>query len=347
MKVKLKGIEIATIVSCIPKKKVNLYTFANDFGLNEVSKIIKTTGIESIRQADYNVTTSDLCIESAKEIIKSNNLSVSDIDAIIFVSQTPDYKAPQTSHIIQDKLKLSEATICFDLPVGCNGYIYGLYQASLLISSNSCKNVLLLSGDTSTKLINEKDKSLKMVFGDGASATLIKKGGDELSFIIYSDGSLFDRLIIQDGGCRNPINDNSNKINFDSDGNGRTLSNLYMDGMAIFNFAIKRVPPLIEEILDFANWKKDEVDLYGMHQANKFMIDYLRKKCKVSLEKMPVVVDGIGNTGPGTIPILLTELNSKNKILNKVILCGFGIGLSWGAVSCNLSKTKILNTIEF
>ena len=120
-----------------------------------------------------------------------------------------------------------------------------------------------------------------------------------------------------------------------------------MDGMAIFNFAIKRVPPLIEEILDFVNWEKDEVDLYGMHQANKFMIDYLRKKCRVSLEKMPVVVDGIGNTGPGTIPILLTELNSKSKSLNKVVLCGFGIGLSWGAVSCNLSKTKILNTIEF
>jgi 3-oxoacyl-[acyl-carrier-protein] synthase-3 len=347
MKVKLKGIEIASIVSCIPKNKVNLYTFASEYGLNEVSKIIKTTGIESIRQVDYNVTTSDLCIESAKEIIKSNNLNISDIDAIIFVSQTPDYKIPQTSHIIQDKLKLSEGTICFDLPVGCNGYIYGLYQASLLISSNSCKNVLLLSGDTSTKLINEKDKSLKMVFGDGASATLIKKGVDELSFIIYSDGSQFDRLIIQDGGCRNPINDNSNKITFDTDGNGRTLSNLFMDGMAIFNFAIKRVPPLIEEILDFANWKKDEVDLYGMHQANKFMIDYLRKKCKVSLEKMPVVVDGIGNTGPGTIPILLTELNSNNENLNKVILCGFGIGLSWGAVSCNLSKTNILNTIEF
>ena len=347
MKVKLKGIEIASIVSCIPKNKINLHSFASEYGLNEVIKIIKTTGIESIRQADFNVTTSDLCIEAAKELTRNNNMSISDFDAVIFVSQTADYKMPQTSHIIQDKLKLSEGTICFDLPVGCNGYIYGLYQASLLISSNSCKNVLLLSGDTSTKLINEKDKSLKMVFGDGASATLIREGVDELSFIIYSDGSQFDSLIISDGGCRNPINERSSQINFDSDGNGRTSSNLYMDGMAIFNFAIKRVPPLIEEILDFVNWEKDEVDLYGMHQANKFMIDYLRKKCRVSLEKMPVVVDGIGNTGPGTIPILLTELNSISKSLNKVVLCGFGIGLSWGAVSCNLSKTKILNTIEF
>jgi 3-oxoacyl-[acyl-carrier-protein] synthase-3 len=347
MKVKLKGIEIASIVSCIPKNKVNLNTFANEYGYNEVSKIIKTTGIETIRQAEFNVTTSDLCLESAKELIRKNNINPYDIDAVIFVSQTADYKMPQTSHIIQDKLKLSEGTLCFDLPIGCNGYIYGLYQASLLISSNSSKNVLLLSGDTSTKLINEKDKSLKMVFGDGASATLIREGVDELSFIIYSDGSQFDSLIIPDGGCRNPINERSSQINFDSDGNGRTSSNLYMDGMAIFNFAIKRVPPLIEEILDFVDWEKDGVDLYGMHQANKFMIDYLRKKCRLSSEKMPVAVDGIGNTGPGTIPILLTELYAESKSLNKVVLCGFGIGLSWGAVSCNLSKTKILNTIEF
>jgi 3-oxoacyl-[acyl-carrier-protein] synthase-3 len=203
-----------------------------------------------------------------------------------------------------------------------------------------------LSGDTSSKLINEKDRSLKMVFGDGGSATLIEEGNDKLSFIIYSDGSQFDSLIIPDGGFRNPINESSTQLKFDTDGNGRTSSNLYMDGMAIFNFAIKRVPPLIEEILDFVNWKKDEVDLYALHQANKFMVDYLRKKCKVSLEKMPVVVDGIGNTGPGTIPILMTELNSNNKELNKVIMCGFGIGLSWGALSCNLSKTNILNTIE-
>lgn len=346
MKVKLKGIQISSISSCVPSDKVDLNNFALEFGENEVNRIIKTTGIEGIRQARLNVTTSDLCIEAAKQLFQVNNVDVSEIGAIVFVSQTADYIMPQTSHIIQNKLGLNEDTICFDLPIGCNGYIYGLYQSSLLISSKSCKKVLLLSGDTSTKLINEKDRSLKMVFGDGGSATLIEEGGDELSFIIYSDGSKFDSLIIPDGGARNPINESSGQLNFDSDGNGRTSSNLFMDGMAIFNFAINRVPPLIQEILEYVKWEKDEVDLYAMHQANKFMIDYLRKKCKVRIERMPVVVDGIGNTGPGTIPILLTELNSKSNILNKVILCGFGIGLSWGAVSCNLSKTNILNTIE-
>jgi 3-oxoacyl-[acyl-carrier-protein] synthase-3 len=254
MKVKLNGIQITSISSCVPRTKIDLNNFASEFGGNEVSRIIKTTGIESVRQAGLNVTTSDLCIEAAKELIVANNIDVSEIGAIIFVSQTADYLMPQTSHIIQSKLGLSEETICFDLPIGCNGYIYGLYQSSLLISSKSCKKVLLLSGDTSTKLINDKDRSLKMVFGDGGSATLIEEGTDELSFIIYSDGSQFESLIIPDGGWRNPINESSSQLNFDSDGNGRTSSNLYMDGMAIFNFAIKRVPTLIDEILEFVNW---------------------------------------------------------------------------------------------
>lgn len=347
MKVKICGIEIASISSCIPKNRVNLTDFNEDFGENEVNKIIKTTGINSIRKTDENTTASDLCYVAAKKVFEDNEISPEDIDAIIFVSQTPDYKIPQTSHVLQSKLGLKEDTICFDLPIGCNGYIYGIFQASILINSKACKHVLLLSGDTTTKLINEKDRSLKMVFGDGGSATLIKEGIDTLSFIIYSDGSKFGDLIIPDGGSRNPSNAKSNQLNYDNEGNGRTPMNLFMDGMAIFNFAIKRVPTLLEEIVSYSNWEKDEIDLYALHQANKFMIDYLRKKCKVALEKMPVVVDGIGNTGPATIPILLTELRSKSQTFKKVILCGFGIGLSWGAVSCDLSNTKISKTIEY
>jgi len=347
MKVKINGIQITSIASCIPKNKVNLLDFEKDFGANEVHRIIKTTGISSIRKADNNTTTSDLCFLASQKLLAENEITPDQIDAVIFVSQTSDFRIPQTSHILQHKLGLKEDVICFDLPIGCNGYIYGLFQASILISSKSCKKVLLLSGDTTTKLINDSDRSLKMVFGDGGSASLIEEGSDTFSFIVYSDGSQYNDLIIPDGGCRKPYSNESIILNFDSEGNGRTPLNLYMDGMAIFNFAIKRVPDLIEEIIAYSNWDKNEVDLFAMHQANKFMIDYLRKKCKVAIEKMPVIVDGIGNTGPASIPILITELQITEKIYKKVILCGFGIGLSWGAVTCDLSNTKILKTIEY
>ena len=347
MKVKVRGISITSISTCIPKNKVNLVDLASNFGKSEVNKIIKTTGINSIRRAEKNTTTSDLCAFAAKKMMDETGTTPDQIDAILFVSQTPDYKLPQTSHILQSKLGLKEDTICFDLPIGCNGYIYGLFQASILINSKACKRVLLLSGDTTTKLINDSDRSLRMVFGDGGSATLIEEGSDTLSFIIYSDGARFNDLIIPDGGCRNPFNNNSKTINFDIEGNGRTPMDMFMDGMAIFNFAIKRVPALLEEIITYSNWEKEEVDIYAMHQANKFMIDYLRKKCKVPIEKMPIAMDGIGNTGPATIPILLTELKSEIGKYKKVILCGFGVGLSWGALTCDLSNTKVLKTIEY
>ena len=345
MEVKINGIEISAISSCVPKSMLDLSSLSNQFGKKEINKIIKTTGIKSIRVSEKGVTTSDLCFMSSKKIMLDCNIRPEEIDGLIFVSQTADYKMPQTSHILQNRLGLKKETICFDLPVGCNGYIYGLFQASLLIQSGACNKILVMCGDTTTKIINDHDRSLKMVFGDGGSSTLIKKGSDDISFIIYSDGSKFKDLIVKSGGSRFPASSSDNEIIMDEDGNCRTNLDLYMNGMAIFNFAITCVPKLIEEILDYNKWKKEDVDLFALHQANKFMIDYLRKKTKVNFNKMPVVVDGFGNTGSATIPILLTEtLNNKNK--TKVVLCGFGVGLSWGAAACNLSKTNIIKTIE-
>lgn len=350
MKIKIKDLSIKSISSCVPKDILDL----NSIGISDKDnvsnkKVIDTTGISSVRISNNSTTTSDLCFKSALELLKVTGVDPKEIDGLIFVSQTGDFLMPQTSHILQDRLGLKINTICFDLPIGCNGYVYGLFQASILIQSNSCEKVLVLCGDTTTKLINEKDKSLKMVFGDGGSATLLEKGEDELSFIIYSDGERHKDLIIPSGGCRKPYKESNDELIIDKDGNSRTESDLFMDGMAIFNFAMKRVPAIIEEMLSFVSWKKDEVELYAFHQANKFMIDYLRKKVRVELDKMPVVVDGFGNTGPATIPILITETLNNDNISNykKVILCGFGVGLSWGAVSCDLSKTKIIKTLEY
>lgn len=345
MKVKINGIKISAISSCAPKSKLDLTSLSDQFGEKEVKKIIKTTGIKSVSVAENGVTTSDLCFLSTKKIMLDCNIKPDNIDGLIFVSQTADYKMPQTSHILQNRLGLKKETICFDLPVGCNGYIYGLFQASLLIQSGSCNNVFVLCGDTTTKIINDRDRSLKMVFGDGGSSTLIEKGSQDISFIIYSDGAKYKDLIIKSGGSRFPYSTSDNEIINDEDGSSRSNSDLYMDGMAIFNFAITCVPKLIDEILEYSKWKKENVDLFALHQANKFMIDYLRKKTKVDLNKMPVVVDGFGNTGPATIPILLTE-TIKNKNKTKVLLCGFGVGLSWGAATCNLSKTKIIKTLK-
>lgn len=347
MKVKFNNLRISSISSCVPKDTLDLLTFMNGENLNEINKIIKTTGIDSVRIANNNTTTSDLSYIAAELLFSENDIDRSLIDGLIFVSQTGDYRLPQTSHILQHRLKLPTNTICLDLPIGCTGYIYGIYQASLMIQSKSCKKVLLLAGDTTSKLINNEDKSLKMVFGDGASATLIEEGNDDICCIIHSDGTNFEQLIVPNGGCRNKQYAPVNEIISDKDGNKRTLNDLYMDGIGIFNFAISKIPPLINEILEYNSNDDKDIDAYILHQANKFMIDYLRKKTKISIHKMPLKVNGFGNTGSNSIPLVLTELFSNNSAnLNRVLLCGFGVGLSWGAIICDLSKTKILKTIE-
>jgi 3-oxoacyl-[acyl-carrier-protein] synthase-3 len=348
MKSSINNVSITSIATCVPSTVVNLVDLGKKYGFLEVDRVCNTTGIYSIREASADITTSDLCLKAAELIFKGEPGLKESIDGIIFVSQTADYRLPQTSHVIQHKLGLSCDTICFDLPIGCNGYIYGLYQASILISTSSCNNVLVLVGDTSTKLINEKDRSVRLVFGDAGSATILKKTNlnSNLSFIIKSDGSGFKDLIVPSGGSRKKFSVDSLIEYQDAEGNIRSESDLFMDGMAIFNFAIKCVPEIISDTLTQSGWDKDQVSLFAIHQANKFMVDYLRKKTKVHQDKMPIAVDGFGNTGPASIPLLLTERFASlfANELKKVILCGFGVGLSWGTVACDLSDTKIYKT---
>jgi 3-oxoacyl-[acyl-carrier-protein] synthase-3 len=351
MKSSINNVSISSIATCVPKGSIDLIELGNKFGFPEVERVCKTTGIYSIREASENTTTSDLCLKAAELIFNKEPGLKEIIDGIVFVSQTADYKLPQTSHIIQHKLGLNSDTICFDMPIGCNGYIYGLYQASLLISSSSCNNVLVLVGDTTTKLINKKDRSVRLVFGDAGTATIVRKTFEKsnLSFIIKSDGSGYNDLIIPSGGSRSKFSVDSLIESNDQDGNIRSESDLFMDGMAIFNFAIKCVPEIINETLIQSGWGKEQVSLFAIHQANKFMVDYLRKKIQVDQDKMPIAIDGFGNTGPASIPLLLTERFSSLTTyeLSKVILCGFGVGLSWGTVACDLIDTKIYKTIIY
>jgi 3-oxoacyl-[acyl-carrier-protein] synthase-3 len=351
MKSYINNIKIRSIASSVPCKIVELSEIAFELDLNQIERVSKTTGIYKIRESDPDTTTSDLCLKAAELIFENEPDLKEKIDGIVFVSQTADFKIPQTSHIIQHRLGLSIDTICFDLPIGCNGYIYGLYQASILISAGSCNKVMVLAGDTTTKIINKKDKSVRPVFGDAGTATIVEHSNvnQGLSFIIRSDGSGFKNLFIPSGGARNPTTIDSFIENTDIEGNIRSEMDLYMDGMAIFNFAIKRVPEIIVDSLVQVGWEKDDVSLFALHQANKFMIDYLSRKTKIDPKKMPLVVDGFGNTGPASIPLLLTEKLSNVELtsLTKVILCGFGVGLSWGTIACDLSKTKIYKTIIY
>ena len=348
MKTIINNVSIRAVNSWLPENNVELTSFASLYGEAEVNSIIKATGVERVRVVDENMTSSDMCFIAAEKLFEQEGFDKSQIDGLVFVSQTTDWILPATSISLQDRLGLSKDTVCIDVHYGCSGYIYGLFQAASWIACGACQNVLVLVGDTTSRMINEHDKSLRLVFGDCGTATIVSKGEGCMGFHIQSDGSGADKLIVPAGGFRLPISEETSVLEWDEDKNGRTKNDLFMDGMAIFNFAITKVHKNINALIDEMGWQKEEVGFYGLHQANEFMVNYVRKKLKVDESIVPINVRNYGNTGPATLPLLLSDVCSGEHTydLSKTIMCGFGVGLSWGSVAADLSNTHFYSPVN-
>lgn len=350
MNITLENLSIRAIASCVPSECVEVDSFAADFGTNEVEKIKKSTGISKLRIADTKTTTSDLCERSARHLIEKGILEPDKVDGIVFVSQTPDYILPTTSLSLQHRLGIPKSIVAFDISYGCSAYIYGIFQASILINSGCCDNVLVFVGDKISPFINSKDRSLKLLFGDAGSATIIEKGQNSFSFNFFSDGTGGSKLIIPAGGGRLPRSEETGVCTLRENENWRSDEDLFMDGAEIMNFALTEVPKSVKSVINKAGWEIDEVDTFGFHQANAFMLRYIAKILRIPIEKVPISMGNFGNTGPASIPLMLTEefkkLEKENR-LNKVILSGFGVGLSCASVALNLSDANILATLEY
>lgn len=316
----------------------------------ELERIIQATGIQRVRLAGPEITTADLCADAADRLIQRLDVARDTLDAIVFVSQTPDYKLPPTSALLQNRLKLKADVLAFDLNWGCSGYIYGLLQAAVLCASGICNKVLVCAGDTTSKLISPKDRSVRVVFGDAGSATIIEKvPGGQIAFAVKTDGAGAPSLIVPAGGCRTPSTTLTSVEVEAEENNFRSAEHLFMDGVAVMNFALRVVPSIIDDVLSLAPWQKAETSLYMLHQANGFIVDYLRRKMRLDKEAVPFACRDIGNTGPASIPLALTleaERLQQQSRLQKVVLCGFGVGLSWGAAAVDLSKTQFVGLGE-
>lgn len=347
---RFSGIEILGISACVPKNSSNNYVLGKDIITDEsqLSKTIETIGIENKRIVNSTTCASDLCLIAAEKLITNLMLNKQDIDVVIFVSQTGDYILPATACIIQNKLGLSKKTLAFDINMGCSGYIYGLSVAYALASNNNINKVLLLVGDTSTKVCSKKNKSTVFLFGDAGTATVIQKTSeDKISYInLFTDGSGFEALNIKDGGFRNQTTEKSLENFIDVDNNERNALQLYMNGGEIFNFTLREVPKSINELLFANDLTLEEIDFFVFHQANKFMIDFLAKKIKIPQDKFLTSLKDFGNTSSASIPLTLVVNKSSNNY-KKTLMSGFGVGLSWGNCITDLSNTKIIDLIEY
>jgi 3-oxoacyl-[acyl-carrier-protein] synthase III len=309
----------------VPQYTVTAEDYYSRYGEQEVKRITLGTGIEAMHTAPKGIRASDLCQAAAEKLLDQLNIDRASIDGLVFVSQTPDYRMPATSALLQNRLGLKKSLVAFDINYGCSAYIYALYQAALLISSGGCERVLLCVGDTITQHLDPKDHKVNLVLGDAGSASLVEKGSDSLAFDIHTDGSGEDAL----------------KIAKDSNGQDQFLK---MDGGAVMEFALREVKPVVERVTALQQWGSEDVQHVFLHQANAFMINYLRKLLGLAPSKVPVSVKQYGNTGPASIPLTLCDQFSKGDIchLGKSVLSGFGIGLSWGACALDLSQVIVL-----
>jgi 3-oxoacyl-[acyl-carrier-protein] synthase-3 len=322
---------IKDIAYYLPEKILTNEQIAQAFPEWSAEKVANKVGITERHIAADDETATDMAYHAAENLF-AQGIDRNAVDFIILCTQSPDYMLPSSACILQDRLGLSKNCGAFDFNLGCSGYEYGLAIAKGLIVANIAKNILLLTAETYTKYLHEQDKGNRTIFGDGASATLVSTEGfaEVGEVVVGTDGSGAENLIVRSLGSRNK--DLMNNAQVDEDGNIVSGDHLYMHGGNVFNFTADVVPPMIEELLEKSHLKQDEVDLWVFHQANKYMINYLRKLLDIDKDKFYIYMQTVGNTVSSTIPIALCEARKEDRLHGNILLAGFGVGLSWGGV---------------
>lgn len=332
MKAKISAIEYA-----LPQTQLSNEDLVREYPEWTVEKITEKTGIVQRYVTSADECASDLGVRAAEKLFASGAASVSDIDYLIFCTQSPDYFLPTTSCVIQERLGLATSVGAFDFNLGCSGFVYGLGLAKGLIETGQASNVLLITAETYSKFIHPGDRSVRTLFGDAGAATLIANAAiaseDIGPFVYGTDGRGAKNLIVPAGGLRRPCDTDTARVEMDDQGNYRSLDNLYMNGSEVFAFTLNSVPKAVKTLLDKSGETLDSIDLFVFHQANRFMLDHLRKKCKIPEEKFVLAYQKFGNTVSCTIPIALKEAELSGQLHKgmRVMLVGFGVGYSWAA----------------
>lgn len=346
--IRYKGVGITAMAACVPPKKVYNRDLTDIMPSEEVEKMINSVGIHERRICDDDVFASDLCYAAAKKLMEDNDIDPDSIDFLLFMSQTGDYRCPATSCILQNRLGLSKDCAAMDLSLACSGYVYGLSCAMAYASMPGVNRVLLLDGESFSKIVNPKDKVNVPLYGDAGTATLIEKGDfGESVFILHTDGAGEDAVKIP-AGMRNPLTPESLEVKERENGNYRSDTEVFMDGMEVFNFAIRVVPKGIKEIVKEAGTEIDDADYIVFHQSNRFMTDFFVRKLKIPEHKVPYCIGYFGNTSSASVPLtIVSELHDKLSEKKNVVMCGFGAGLSWGTVWIPLENCHVSSVFDY
>jgi 3-oxoacyl-[acyl-carrier-protein] synthase-3 len=342
--IRTQGARIAGVVSCVPSKQVDNDYFTAKFGESAVRDVVKMIGVNRRRWADENTSTGDLCRAAGQKLMQALDWQPATVDALIFVSQTPDFRLPGTAFVLQADWSLSTSCIALDVNLGCSGYPQALWLGMNLIQTGVARRVLLAVGDTISKLIDPNDRSTTLLFGDAGTVTALEaaSSGEPSHFIIGADGKGVRNLIVPAGAFK------QYDVSADSRMADKSPEHLFMDGSEIFNFTLDAVPRLVSRTIELGGKDKAAYDAFLFHQANLFMLKHLAKKAGLPADRVPTNIGEFGNTSCASIPLLMTtELKSRlQENTLQLGMFGFGVGYSWASASLAVGPLKIVETIE-
>lgn len=341
---------ISAISAAVPHTVIKNLEYTEFFAADEVKDIVEKTGIYERRFTDSDTCASDLCFAAAEKLIADNGIDRSEIDLLVFISQTPDYRMPATSVLLQQRLGLAASTMAFDINLGCSAFLYGLSVVYGLMQGGQIRKALILDGETRSKVYSKKDRRTAFLFGDAGVAALIendtKFGKSYFSF--NSDGSRGDLIKINAGGYRYPSNAETviEKV-VDEFGNIRTDEQGFMNGGDVFNFVIREIPVDFKKMMTYAGATDETIDFYVFHQANSFINGYLARKLKLNPDKVPSNLHKYGNTSSVSVPLtIVSELKNVMNARIRLMLSAFGVGMTWASAIIDMDSCHISDMVE-
>ncbi len=349
----ISNLIISGVCTCVPENKIEIETYIDAFGEENVKKFQELTGVKRIRHCLSNETASDLGFNAAKALINKLNIDTESIGILVFLSQKPDNRFPATAYDLCGRLGLPDDVFCLDISLACSGFVYALNLTSRLLQTSSKNRALLITADTSHRTLNEEDKTVIMLFGDSGSAVSLEKASDAhsetMNFAFKTDGARASSIITPAGAFKNL--DVVNQKFVWGDGILRSYYNTHMKGMAVFNFSITDVPLLFNDFFHYTNTTTSDYSSFAIHQANLYMLKQISRKAKIPFDKMLISIHEFGNNSSNSIPLLWCDHWGKEpaqseEVRKKVFISGFGAGLSWACGSVNLLNAAILPIIE-
>ncbi len=325
----IDGFRIAGVSTCVPPRSVSNLDASLGFDPEEVRKVVAMAGVRERRVVDGGVTSADLCFEAAERLLERLGWARDSISGLVFVTQSPDYFLPSTSSMLHQWLGLGDCCAAFDLGLGCSGYPYGLYLAAAMLKAGGHQRILMLHGETPSRFPSPDDQATTLLFSDAGSATALElmPGAPAGHFCLHTDGTGHTGLIIRGGAFRDRCPADPRELH------------LRMDGAGIFNFTIKRVPPLIRDALELSGRSVEQIDSYLFHQSNRFIMKHLIKKAGLPEARVPMTIEDMGNCGGPSVAVTLTRMLPAERERDlSVMLLGYGVGLSWGAAVVDIDR---------